>query len=137
MREIWKVYITVTVVILVVGVVNIVIAFRSGLFKGSKSSNGGSTDDLSDKDISDEGSKALILTNTMRLQMGKDYVVQNPKFLRPEELPYLKGDSTKIRTELGWKPTYTFKSMMEEMVDYWLDHFKYNTKTNDENSVYF
>ena len=28
----------------------------------------------------------------------KDYVVQNPKFLRPEELPYLKGDSTKIRT---------------------------------------
>ena len=67
----------------------------------------------------------------------KDYVVQNPKFLRPEELPYLKGDSTKIRTELGWKPSYTFKSMMEEMVDYWLDHFKYNTKTNDENSVYF
>ena len=60
----------------------------------------------------------------------KDYVVQNPKFLRPEELPYLKGDSTKIRTELGWKPTYTFKSMMEEMVDYWLDHFKYYTKPN-------
>ena len=49
----------------------------------------------------------------------KDYVVQNPKFLRPEELPYLRGDSTKIRTELGWKPTYTFKEMMEEMVDYW------------------
>ena len=60
----------------------------------------------------------------------KDYVVQNPKFLRPEELPYLKGDSTKIRTELGWKPTYTFKSMMEEMVDYWLDHFKFYTKPN-------
>ena len=54
----------------------------------------------------------------------KDYVIQNPKFLRPEELPYLKGDSTKIRTELGWKPTYTFKSMMEEMTDYWLEYFK-------------
>tara|TARA_R110001583_G_scaffold1210_9_gene10152 strand:- start:6975 stop:7967 length:993 start_codon:yes stop_codon:yes gene_type:complete len=52
-----------------------------------------------------------------------DYVVQNPKFLRPEELPYLKGDSTKIRTELGWKPTYTFKGMMEEMVDHWLDFY--------------
>jgi len=49
----------------------------------------------------------------------KDYVIQNPKFLRPEELPYLRGDSTKIRKELGWSPTYTFKSMMEEMVDYW------------------
>ena len=53
----------------------------------------------------------------------KDYVTQNPKFLRPEELPYLRGDSTKIRTELGWKPTYTFKKMMEEMVDHWLGYF--------------
>tara|TARA_R110000824_G_scaffold400602_2_gene608415 strand:- start:204 stop:1175 length:972 start_codon:yes stop_codon:yes gene_type:complete len=49
-----------------------------------------------------------------------NYVTQNPKYLRPEELPYLRGDSTKIRSELGWKPTYTFKQMMEEMVDYWL-----------------
>jgi GDPmannose 4,6-dehydratase len=56
----------------------------------------------------------------------KNYVKQNPKFLRPEELPYLKGDSTKIRTELGWKPTYTFKKMMEEMTDYWLEYFKKN-----------
>lgn len=50
----------------------------------------------------------------------EDYVVQNPKFLRPEELPYLKGDSTKIRTELGWKPEYTFESMMDEMIDHWM-----------------
>jgi len=51
----------------------------------------------------------------------KDYVTQNPKFLRPEELPYLKGDSTKIREELRWKTTYTFKRMMEEMADYWVE----------------
>ena len=30
----------------------------------------------------------------------KDYIEQNPKFMRPEELPYLKGDSTKIRETL-------------------------------------
>jgi len=54
----------------------------------------------------------------------KDYITQNPKFMRPEELPYLRGDSTKIRTELGWKPTYTFKDMMEEMVDHWLKIYK-------------
>ena len=54
----------------------------------------------------------------------KDYVIQNPKFMRPEELPYLKGDSTKIRTELGWKPIYTFKEMMEEMTNYWLEYYK-------------
>lgn len=51
----------------------------------------------------------------------KDYVTQNPKFLRPEELPYLKGDSTKIRSTLGWEPEYTFESLMHEMCDHWMD----------------
>ena len=54
----------------------------------------------------------------------QDYVVQNPKYLRPEELPYLKGDSSKIRNELGWSPTYTFESMMDEMVDHWMKKLK-------------
>jgi len=53
----------------------------------------------------------------------KDYVIQNDKFLRPEELPYLKGDSTKIRS-LGWKPEYTFESMMDEMINHWLNIYK-------------
>ena len=51
----------------------------------------------------------------------KDYIVQNPKFMRPEELPYLKGDSTKIRETLDWKPDYTFEEMMHEMCDHWMD----------------
>jgi GDPmannose 4,6-dehydratase len=51
----------------------------------------------------------------------RDYVSQNEKYLRPEELPYLCGDSTKTRTILGWKPTYTFEEMMQEMVDHWMD----------------
>ncbi len=49
-----------------------------------------------------------------------DYIVQNPKYLRPEELKYLKGDSTKIR-ELGWEPEYTFETMLDEMIDIWLN----------------
>jgi len=49
----------------------------------------------------------------------EDYVVQNQKHLRPEELPYLKGDSTRARTILGWKPEYTFESMMDEMIEHW------------------
>jgi GDPmannose 4,6-dehydratase len=51
----------------------------------------------------------------------RDYVIQNPIFLRAEELPYLKGDSTKIRTILGWSPTYEFEEMMIEMADHWMD----------------
>ena len=48
-----------------------------------------------------------------------EYLIQNPKFIRPEELKYLKGDSTKIRTQLGWKPEYTFETMLDEMIEYW------------------
>mgnify|MGYP000442164719 CR=1 FL=1 len=60
-----------------------------------------------------------------KLEMDyKTYVVQNPKYLRPEELPYLKGDSNKIRTELGWEPKYNFNMLMDEMIDYWLKIYK-------------
>ena len=48
----------------------------------------------------------------------QDFVKQDPKFLRPEELPYLKGDSSRIRA-LGWTPEYTFETMMDEMIEYW------------------
>jgi len=57
-----------------------------------------------------------------RLDMDyKDYVVQNPKYMRPEELKYLRGDSSKIRETLGWEPTYTFASMLDEMIEYWME----------------
>ena len=49
----------------------------------------------------------------------EDYIVQNPKFMRPEELKYLKGDPSKSRDVLGWKPEYTFESMLEEMIERW------------------
>lgn len=49
-----------------------------------------------------------------------DHVVQNPKYLRPEELQYLRGDSTKIRTTLDWKPEYTFNMLMDEMIEFWM-----------------
>jgi len=54
----------------------------------------------------------------------RDYVKQDEKFLRPEELNDLKGDSTKLRTQTGWSPKYTFETMMDEMIDYWLNFYK-------------
>tara|TARA_R110000737_G_scaffold278069_2_gene284867 strand:+ start:175 stop:1140 length:966 start_codon:yes stop_codon:yes gene_type:complete len=57
-----------------------------------------------------------------RLELNwEDYVVQNPKFMRPEELKYLKGDSTRTREELDWQPEYTFHSMLDEMIEHWMD----------------
>jgi GDPmannose 4,6-dehydratase len=54
----------------------------------------------------------------------KEYVVQNPKYMRPEELRYLCGDCAKAKKVLGWKPDYTFDSLIEEMIQNWLDHMK-------------
>ena len=50
----------------------------------------------------------------------KDYVIQNQKFLRPEELKYLKGDSSRIRA-LGWEPEYTFETLMDDMIEHWMN----------------
>jgi len=50
----------------------------------------------------------------------EDYVKLDMKFLRPEELTDLKGDPTKLMKATGWKPTYTFETMLDEMIAYWL-----------------
>lgn len=54
----------------------------------------------------------------------KNHLKTDSKFERPEELNYLKGDSSKARNELKWEPEYTFESMLDEMIFYWLEHFK-------------
>lgn len=51
----------------------------------------------------------------------QDYVTQNPIFLRPEELPYLKGDCSKLKSTFNWKPEYSFESLMDEMIEFWMD----------------
>lgn len=47
---------------------------------------------------------------------GKTVVAVDPQFFRPAEVDLLLGDSTKARTQLGWKPTYTWKTLAQEMV---------------------
>lgn len=49
------------------------------------------------------------------------YVKQDEKFLRPEELNDLKGDSKKLTNKTGWIPRYSFESMLDEMIKYWLN----------------
>ena len=54
----------------------------------------------------------------------KEYVITDKKYIRPEELNILKGDSTKLKNNLGWKPEYTFETMLDEMIEYWMSHYK-------------
>ena len=50
----------------------------------------------------------------------QQYVKVDEKYLRPEELNELKGDSTLLK-ELGWEPKYTFETLMNEMIEHWLE----------------
>ncbi len=46
----------------------------------------------------------------------EDYVEIDPRFYRPAEVDLLVGDSTKAKEKLGWKPSVTFKELVEIMV---------------------
>jgi GDPmannose 4,6-dehydratase len=51
----------------------------------------------------------------------KEYVVTDPEFVRPIENIISRGDSSKLRTLTGWQPEYTFESMIDEMIEYYLN----------------
>ena len=81
-------------------------------------------------DTPDEFIVATGRTNSVRdlceyvfTKLGMDYrsyIVQNPKFMRPEELNYLKGDPSKAKEVLGWEPVYTFETLLDDMIEYWI-----------------
>jgi GDPmannose 4,6-dehydratase len=47
----------------------------------------------------------------------RDYVVQDPKFLRPAEVDLLVADPSKARDQLGWTPIVSFTKLVEMMVE--------------------
>lgn len=47
----------------------------------------------------------------------RDYVVQDPRFMRPAEVDLLVGDASKAGRVLGWEPKVTFKQLIQMMVD--------------------
>ena len=58
--------------------------------------------------------------NKLELDWTK-YIKQDEKFYRPEELNDLKGNSKKLRELTNWSPRYTFETMLDEMIEYWLN----------------
>ena len=45
------------------------------------------------------------------------YIIIDDRYRRPVEVPALLGDSTKIRTQLGWEPKIKFKELVHMMID--------------------
>lgn len=46
-----------------------------------------------------------------------DFVVQDPRYMRPAEVDLLVGDPSKAGKELGWEPTVSFRQLVRMMVD--------------------
>lgn len=47
----------------------------------------------------------------------RDYVVQDPRYMRPAEVDLLVADPSKARRVLGWEPTVSFEELVKMMVD--------------------
>ena len=45
------------------------------------------------------------------------YIKQNPKFMRPAEVPNLLGDPTKANKKLGWKAKTSFEDLVNMMME--------------------
>ncbi len=46
-----------------------------------------------------------------------DYVVEDPRYLRPAEVDLLIADSRRVHEKLGWEPRVDFSGLIEMMVD--------------------
>lgn len=46
-----------------------------------------------------------------------DYVLQDPKYIRPSDVPALCGNADRAYVLMNWQPKYTFEEMVEEMVN--------------------
>lgn len=51
----------------------------------------------------------------------RQYIVQDPRLMRPAEVDVLRGDSSKARTFLSWSPRVGFNQLVQMMVDTDLD----------------
>jgi GDPmannose 4,6-dehydratase len=51
----------------------------------------------------------------------EEYVSIDPQFSRPQETQHLKGDSSKLRKIVGWQPEYSYETLLDEMIQYYLN----------------
>ena len=54
--------------------------------------------------------------NTAGLNSWERYVVIEPTLVRPAEVDFLRGEPSKAKEKLGWKPKTTFKELVSLMV---------------------
>jgi len=60
----------------------------------------------------------------------KDFIVQDPRFMRPAEVDLLIGDGSKAEKILGWKPEVSFQGLVKMMVDADMETLKRDLANN-------
>ena len=65
-----------------------------------------------------KGSKRILIDNST----NKIIVNIDNSLLRPRDIKYISGDSSKAKAKLNWKPTITFKKIIQEMIDFELNN---------------
>ncbi len=72
---------------------------------------------LKEVGIVDSKSKIILNGNTYTFNLvGKKIIAIDKKYYRPLELEYLRGDSSKAKKIIKWKPKYNFDKLVNEMV---------------------
>jgi GDPmannose 4,6-dehydratase len=57
----------------------------------------------------------LGITEGEHLRVGTTVLKIDPRYYRPTEVELLIGDPTKSKEKLGWKPSYTLETLIEDM----------------------
>jgi len=60
-----------------------------------------------------------VLDILLSLTKEKIEIRQDPKRMRPSDVPVLVGDSAKFRKATGWKPEIPFEKTLEDLLNYW------------------
>jgi GDPmannose 4,6-dehydratase len=63
----------------------------------------------------------------------EDYVIVDPKFVRPAEVKLLLGDSSKALKKIGWKSEVSFENLVRMMIDEDLEKVKNNIQLQSLN----
>ncbi|MEX0944415.1 MAG: GDP-mannose 4,6-dehydratase [Balneolaceae bacterium] len=90
-------------------------------FEGSDENETGVIDSF-DKEVTDR------LNLKITKKPGDVVVKVDPRYFRPTEVAMLIGDATKAKEKLGWVPKHDLRSLIKDMVQSDLNHFKIQQK---------
>lgn len=63
-----------------------------------------------------------MLDYLLSLSKTKVEIKEDPKRMRPSDVPVLLGDNSKFKKVTGWEPTIPFEKMAEDLLNYWRAH---------------